>query len=634
MKKLLTLLLTLLMVFTLVGCGSKEETPVVEEPEKQEVVEETKEEPEIVGGYVDVEDGTLTDELKDIFAKALESLLGAKYEPVELVATQVVAGTNYKFLANGTKTTNPITKGTYYVTVYEDLQGNVSLLDIETIEEKQEEAKVDPSQYSYWVVVYDQFNNEISRTTAKYGTIVKDPNGNDVLVNTNKYFHTTIDYSSDDVQGDYSPVPPTPIADCTSTDPIIYIKNYAAAGEIDFDNGSIIAQPIVLKEMYMYDVSTNAYILENILTTDASNFNLGPQDVGKCYHSCDGVSFTECNNPNVHNYSGDLELICSCDDGDTIDVNSNNSIRVNVCPHCQSDLTYSIKFGNTQPEYTYSISGDIVSFTKTQDDPNPDTVTIYCNADPNKSITFNIKSGAECLAAGTMITMADGSKKAIESLYEGDLIRVFDHNTGKVSSAKIMDYWQYEEKKRGLITLHFTNDIDVNIVDSHCFYNKEENKYILLRSSNIDNYVGKHFYNVDNDSWETLLGATYSDEKVDTFFIATEGQFDCVAEGMLSVEDGVYYALRNTFDFDNNMKIDEMKKANDIECYGLFDSTDFEYLTKEAFERYGAANLKVALGKGIITEEFLDIIKAESITYESENIVEEYIPENVQHSVR
>ena len=178
MKKILTLLLTLLMAFTLVGCGSKQEEVIKEETieQTQEVVEPIKEEPELVGGFIDVEDGTLTDELKDIFTKALEGLLGASYEPVELVATQVVAGTNYKFLANGTKTTNPITKGTYYVTVYEDLQGNVSLLDIETIEEKQEQVKEevnkqDITQMSFWVVFYDQYGNELQRETLKYGTV-------------------------------------------------------------------------------------------------------------------------------------------------------------------------------------------------------------------------------------------------------------------------------------------------------------------------------------------------------------------------------------------------------------------------------------------------------------------------------
>ena len=194
MKKLFTLLLTLLMLVSLVGCNSKEDTPVVQEPEKQEVVEPVQE--EIAGGYVDVEDGTLTDELKDIFTKALEGLVGATYEPQKLIATQVVAGTNYKFLAKGSKTTNPVTKGTYYITIYKDLEGKIELKDIEVIEEKQDKVSEDVLKtYNYWVVVYDQFDNEISRDAIKYGTTVKDPDGNDVVVNGNKYFHTYIDYS-------------------------------------------------------------------------------------------------------------------------------------------------------------------------------------------------------------------------------------------------------------------------------------------------------------------------------------------------------------------------------------------------------------------------------------------------------
>ena len=115
MKKLLKVLLVAFMVFALVGCKSKEEP--------------------VVGGYTEVEDKNLTPELIEMFEKAFEGLDGANYTPVMLEATQVVAGTNYKFKADGTKTTNPIIMGTYYVYIYKDLQGNVSLLDIEVIEE-------------------------------------------------------------------------------------------------------------------------------------------------------------------------------------------------------------------------------------------------------------------------------------------------------------------------------------------------------------------------------------------------------------------------------------------------------------------------------------------------------------------
>lgn len=75
MKKLLTALLTLLIVFTLFGSNSKEDTPLVNEPEQQEeVVEPINEDEPIVGGFIGAEDKTITDELKDIFNKALDGL--------------------------------------------------------------------------------------------------------------------------------------------------------------------------------------------------------------------------------------------------------------------------------------------------------------------------------------------------------------------------------------------------------------------------------------------------------------------------------------------------------------------------------------------------------------------------------
>ena len=134
MKKLLTILLTLLMIFTLVGCKTKEDTTETEETTKQEEVVEESEE-EVVGGFVDVEDGTLTDELKEIFNKATEGYVGMSLEPIELYQTQVVAGINYKFVCSGNKTTNPPITGSYFVTVYEDLEGNCSIIDVETITE-------------------------------------------------------------------------------------------------------------------------------------------------------------------------------------------------------------------------------------------------------------------------------------------------------------------------------------------------------------------------------------------------------------------------------------------------------------------------------------------------------------------
>ena len=56
------------------------------------------------------------------------------YEPVALLATQVVSGTNYCFLCRGTVTYPDAQPGYYYVYVYEDLSGNAEILDIQEIE--------------------------------------------------------------------------------------------------------------------------------------------------------------------------------------------------------------------------------------------------------------------------------------------------------------------------------------------------------------------------------------------------------------------------------------------------------------------------------------------------------------------
>ena len=717
MRKIITLILTLLMIFTLVGCNSnKNESTVVEESEQQEVVEEpAKEEETIAGGFVEVEDGTLTDELIELFNKALEGLLGAKYEPVELVATQVVAGTNYKFLANGTKTTNPITKGTYYITVYKDLEGNVELLDIETIEEKQEESSdnntvnntEDVTKMAFWVVFYDEYDNELQREALMYGSTPKykgylpegfvkwtyKKTGNDVNtfvpITTNTYFKAVCNHVP--TPSNLTPEPtPTPEPACENTSTyLIRITSSEGSGSYKYD-------------VYKFNSSNNSYIRTESEKSD--NFNPGYSlSLGNYYHSevtsgfDDLGKLTLCEHVNTHTLKlSETYTITFNMNGHGTNISPLNNVAYGATiskPTDPSEIGYEFDgwFMDTEFSTAWDFDNDIVienttlnarwtpkrytitykdngnnDFSGTHDEGYP-TIHVYgtetvlksaskdlysfvgwfinsdCSGDPISSIepesytqdiTLYAKWEQACLAKGTLITMADGSKELIENINRGDLVRVFDHDAGKVSSAKVMDYWQYEEKKSGLITLHFTNDIDVNIVTAHGFFNKEENRYVVLNAGNIDSYIGKHFYNVDNDSWETLLGATYSDEKVDTFFIATEGQLVTVAEGMLNIEDGLYTVLRNIYEFDENLMVDETKKAKDIQRYGLYENSDFEYLTKEAFEEYGAANLKVALGKGMITEDFLDEIREEALSYESDNIVEEYIPENIQHSVR
>ena len=93
MRKLIAMLMALMMLFGIgAACaeGEKtgEETPAVGGP--------------AVGSWAAAENTEITPDELAVFDKAIEGLMGVKYEPVLLLGTQVVAGTNYAFLCKGT----------------------------------------------------------------------------------------------------------------------------------------------------------------------------------------------------------------------------------------------------------------------------------------------------------------------------------------------------------------------------------------------------------------------------------------------------------------------------------------------------------------------------------------------------
>ncbi len=86
----------------------------------------------MVGGWTPSADPSITDDLKTIFEKGTETLTGAVAVPVAYLGSQVVAGTNHAFLCWTASAYSGIETEPAYVIVYlyEDLQGNVSILNI------------------------------------------------------------------------------------------------------------------------------------------------------------------------------------------------------------------------------------------------------------------------------------------------------------------------------------------------------------------------------------------------------------------------------------------------------------------------------------------------------------------------
>lgn len=112
MKKMIVMMLAALLLMTL----AYGRTASAEEP--------------LSGGWTPAEDYTVTEERQALFDRAMAELVGVNYVPVAYLGSQVVAGTNHVFLAQATV----VYPGAqpYYVLVYlyEDLQGQVTLMNV------------------------------------------------------------------------------------------------------------------------------------------------------------------------------------------------------------------------------------------------------------------------------------------------------------------------------------------------------------------------------------------------------------------------------------------------------------------------------------------------------------------------
>ncbi len=115
MKKIVIVLLALLLVLA-IGCKKEAEEPAAEP------VKEPAETGATVGGWTPAADYEVTEARKAIFDKGM-AVISSIHTPLAYLGSQVVAGTNHCFLSKGSNWLE-------LVYLYEDLQGNVQLMNI------------------------------------------------------------------------------------------------------------------------------------------------------------------------------------------------------------------------------------------------------------------------------------------------------------------------------------------------------------------------------------------------------------------------------------------------------------------------------------------------------------------------
>ena len=288
---------------------------------------------------------------------------------------------------------------------------------------------------------------------------------------------------------------------------------------------------------------------------------------------------------------------------------------------------------------TTAYVGDTVSVTVSFSESNDRTLTVKDasgntllskNADgtytftmPASNVTIEASS-AWCLAEGTLITLADGTQKKVEDITADDLLLTFNHETGEFELRNLIYVHHMGEvaANHQVLNLRFSNGEILRIVASHGLFDLTLNDYVYISISNVDQYIGHEFFAVDYDGVNiknehiVLEEAYVTEEIVKVYSPVSVYNLNCFASGFLTLTttSGNQSALFDIFDFDEDMKFDMEKKAEEIERYGLYSYEDFaDHYTKEEFDyllnyiESQSQFFKITLAKGRVAKE--DIIK-------------------------
>ena len=221
-----------------------------------------------------------------------------------------------------------------------------------------------------------------------------------------------------------------------------------------------------------------------------------------------------------------------------------------------------------------------------------------------------------CLAPGTLITMADGSTKAVEDIAAGDELLVWDMVRGAFDHSPVLFVEHNEESEKEVIRLDFSDDTKIEFVFEHGFFDINANRYVYLHNLEeaktcIGHYFLKYDHNTKKHTEVKVIKASAERRVTTTHSPCTIGHLCVYANGLLTMPGA-------TAPFTNTFKISRKTHSYDpndmIKClrkYGYFTAIDFaEYLPAGMFYAFQGEFLKVKIAKEETSmEEILALIK-------------------------
>lgn len=243
--------------------------------------------------------------------------------------------------------------------------------------------------------------------------------------------------------------------------------------------------------------------------------------------------------------------------------------------------------------------------------------SIAAGSTGSKTITADIDNS--CVAEGTLITLADGTQKAVELLNGSEMLLVWNLHTGTFDSAPILFIDSHSAKNYEVISLYFSDGTAVKIIDEHAFWDFNLGRYLFL-TNDAAKYIGHWFNkqssNINGDMTWTAVQLTDVEIEIEyttAWSPVTFSHLCYYVNGMLSMPAATE-VLINMFAVDcTTMQYDQGDFEADIEEFGLFTFEEFAEIfeiPEFIFEAFNGQYLKVSIGKGLVTFEELGALIA------------------------
>ena len=212
-----------------------------------------------------------------------------------------------------------------------------------------------------------------------------------------------------------------------------------------------------------------------------------------------------------------------------------------------------------------------------------------------------------CLRPDSLIMLDNGSTKRAADLKSTDLIKAFDHVTGKFVARNIIFNVYVEKEEQDLIDLTFANGSILRIATGHGLFNFNRNVYEIYYGKEFINHIGEEFaavnYKNNNCVIERtkLIDVNIRRGYTEKYSPLSEYDINCVSDGILTIPDDIE-GMYDSFKYNENLTFNMEYLSDTINKYGVYTYDDVKDVVPEyVFNVFNFKYWKAFIGKGTLT---------------------------------